>query len=177
MSQFPCCREFDFSNKLFLSFQYSVLESRMFIAGLIVPIFSFSKEGIIQATSAVYATSFIYSLSITGGLLTGIYCLKIFLYCFYLSYYGVLYSTFILPMLTITAILLDQCLDSCFPFSSSSSFSSHGNTNAIIILFFESCNWTVRMIILSQALFSTFKGVSFHWFYLLLRKIFFLFLL
>ena len=119
----------------------------LFIAGLIVPIFSFSKEGIIQSANTMYSSTFVYVIGFVGGMLTVIYSLKIYLYCFYLSYYGVLYSTFILPMLTITSILIDQCLDSCFPFCSSSSFFSldfgslfsfsfHNISNFSLVLFF-----------------------------------------
>jgi NADH:ubiquinone oxidoreductase subunit 5 (subunit L)/multisubunit Na+/H+ antiporter MnhA subunit len=96
----------------------------LFIAGVIVLIFSFSKEGIIHCSNSMYSSTFVYVLGFLCGMLTTIYSLKIYIYCFYLSYYGVLYSSFILPMLTITSILIDQCLDSCFSFCSLSLFFS-----------------------------------------------------
>jgi len=86
----------------------------LFIAGVIILIFSFSKEDIIHCSNSMYSSTFVYVLGFLCGMLTTIYSLKIYIYCFYLSYYGVLYSSFILPMLTITSILIDQCLDSCF---------------------------------------------------------------
>ena len=96
----------------------------LFIAGLIVLIFSFSKEGIIHCSNSMYSSTFVYVLGFLCGILTTIYSLKIYIYCFYLCYYGVLYSSFILPMLTITSLLIDQCLDSVFSFCSLSLFFS-----------------------------------------------------
>ena len=86
----------------------------LFIAAVIILLFSFSKEDIIHCSNSMYSSTFVYVLGFLCGMLTTIYSLKIYIYCFYLSYYGVLYSSFILPMLTITSILIDQCLDSCF---------------------------------------------------------------
>ena len=88
------------------------------ITGVIIPIFSFSKEGIIHSSNSMYSSTFVYVLGLISGMLTIIHSLKIYIYCSYFSYYGILYSTFILPMLTITSILINQCLDLCFSFSS-----------------------------------------------------------
>jgi NADH:ubiquinone oxidoreductase subunit 5 (subunit L)/multisubunit Na+/H+ antiporter MnhA subunit len=84
----------------------------IFIAVVIVLIFSCSKEGIIHYANSMYSSTFVYCISFLSGMLTTIYSLNIYIYCFYLSYYASLYSTFILSMLTITSILIDQCLDS-----------------------------------------------------------------
>ena len=94
----------------------------LFIAGVVILIFSFSKEDIIHALNSMYSSTLIYILGFLCGMLTTIYSLKIYIYCFYLSYYGILYSSFILPILIINSILIDQSLDSCFSFSSLSLF-------------------------------------------------------
>lgn len=90
------------------------LIKNLFITGLIILIFSLSKEGIIHSSNSMYSSTFVYVLGLISGMLTIIYSLKIYIYCFYISYYGILYSSFILPMLTITSILINQCLDLCF---------------------------------------------------------------
>ena len=94
----------------------------LFIIGVILLIFSFSKEAIIHYSNSIYNSSFIYIVGFICGMLTIIYSFKIYIYSFYLCYYGILYSSFILPMLTITSILIDQCIDCCFSFYSLSLF-------------------------------------------------------
>ena len=89
----------------------------LFIVGIIILIFSIFKEDIILYSNSMYSSTFVYILGFLYGMLTTIYSLKIYIYCFYLSYYGIIYSSFILPMLTITSILIDKCLDSCFSLS------------------------------------------------------------
>ena len=94
----------------------------LFIVGIIILIFSISKEGIIHCCNSSYNSIFIYIISILCGILTIIYSFKIYIYCFYLSFYIIIYSSFILPILTITCLLIDQCIDYYFSFCSLSLF-------------------------------------------------------
>lgn len=160
----------------------------LFICCIIVLIFSFSKEGIIKALNYMYNSTFVYVIGILCGMLTTIYSLKIYIYCFYLSYYGVLYSSLIIPILTITSILIDQCLDSYFSFCSLSlffsldfgelfSFSSSDSIGhaSIIIIFFSSLIFSTGYALISVLLINIYLFLMTELSYFTFQLVFLLF--
>ena len=91
-----------------------------FITMSIILISAISKEAIINSLYFDLSSCFIFSLSFLGCLFTILYSFRIYFYFFY--YYVSSYSSylsFLLPFLSITALLIDELLlNHCFSFFS-----------------------------------------------------------
>ena len=95
----------------------STLIIPLYIAGIIVLVFSFSKEGIIHCCIYFFNSTLFYLLSLLCGMLTTFYSLKVYIYCFYLlNVFGVSFNSFV--FLTISSILIDGYFSSLFYYSS-----------------------------------------------------------
>ncbi len=93
----------------------------IFICGGCVLIISLSKEGIIYSTSFIIASSFCAMLVVLGGIFTMIYTIKIYslVFCGIFISFCALYAAlcsfcFILPLLGISGIFIDQTLEYIF---------------------------------------------------------------
>lgn len=121
----------------------NALISILFILGVSVLILAGTKEGIIKTSYIILNSFFIFLIGSIGVLFTSIYSLKIYIYFFgcinppyafirsaSLRFYPLhfvpllmrsatrcSFSLNVIPILTITSILMDLGLDSCFYFS------------------------------------------------------------
>ena len=97
----------------------NALISIVYILGVLILIFNYSKEGIIHSSNIEYASSFVCIIGLIGAVFTSMHSLKIYIALiigFYSNASGfpILSSSFVLPVLTLSEILIDQYLDICF---------------------------------------------------------------
>jgi len=96
----------------------NALITLVYILGVLILIFNYSKEAIIHSSNIEYASSFVCIIGLIGAVFTSMYSLKIYI-ALIIGFYSnasvpILSSSFVLPVLTLSEILIDQYLDICF---------------------------------------------------------------
>ena len=98
----------------------NALITLVYILGVLILIFNYSKEAIIHSSNIEYASSFVCIIGLIGAVFTSMHSLKIYTIALIIGFYSnasgfpILSSSFVLPVLTLSEILIDQCLDICF---------------------------------------------------------------